>query len=158
MDDLTANNISYALIRHQLISCNSETKVKEQTNQGGKIEFSLSVETPDTPDVLHTGDIFSVGITMKTDGKKSSDNSPLFNVTCKMEGTYKIFACPDNGIMTEGNNNFWALASRQLLPLVAQYTSDILTRMGFKNILVPSFLPEDAIEKSGPKPRKKKIK
>lgn len=158
MEDITKNNVNYSLIDHQLIICNAESKTKTQHGQGGTIEFEINIETPASPAALKTGDTFSISITLGSIGTNSQDNTPLFNVVCKMSGTYKVFACPECGIHTANNDNFWSVASGQLLPLVSQYTSDTLLRMGFKNISVPSYVPTTATREPATKTRKKKTK
>ena len=156
MEDITKYNVNYSLINHQLISCNAESKIIAKPGLGGAVEFAISIETPTSPDTLKAGDTFSLTIILETTGTNIKDKTQMFSVVCKIAGTYQIFTCPECGIITANNNNFWSVASGQLLPLVSQYTSDILSRMGFKNILVPSHVPVSIAKPAKPITRKKK--
>lgn len=156
MADIAKNNVNFSLIDHQLIICNAESKAKPVPGQGGIVEFGINIETPESPSVLKTGDTFSISIVMESTGVNNKDNTEIFKISCKMAGTYSVVVCPDCGITTSNNDSFWAVASGQLLPLVSQYITDTLSRMGFKNITVPSYVPTLEPNPAAPKPRKKK--
>src|ERR1035437_8586186 len=120
-----------SLIRSRLIECHADVKDRTLPLKGGTVQFVITVETPDTPDVLKSGDTFTIGILLECKGKNSDSKNTDFSIACKMEGTYKIFKCLECGIVTENNHVLWTYSASLLFPLLAQYVSDTASRMGY---------------------------
>jgi len=146
MDNQSSNNVEIALIQHQLLSCNAEIKIKPSPDMGGNVEFSIGIATPKVPGILKRGDSFTLGIQIDITGKIKDTDDIAFYVTCKMEGLYHIVNCDDKGIPTINGFNLWTLSASQLCHLVAQFATDMVSRMGYKNIIVPAFIPSMVTE------------
>lgn len=130
-----------SLISSRLVECQADVINRTQPEKGGTVQFVITVETPETPDVLKSGDTFTIGILLECKGKNRESKKNDFSIACKMEGKYKVFKCQDCGIITENNHVLWTYSAGMLFPLLAQYVSDTASRMGYKNINVPMFLP-----------------
>ena len=156
MDNKSSDNVEIALIQHQLLNCNAEAKIKPSPDMGGNIEISINLKTPNTPGVLKKNDSFAISVQIGVTGKVEDSKDIAFNVSCEMEGIYRIINCDDNGIPTNNNINLWTSSTRQLFPLVAQLTTDLVSKLGFKNINVPAFVPSEFLLQT--KPEKKSSK
>jgi preprotein translocase subunit SecB len=156
MDNKSSDNVEVALIQHQLLSCNAETIIKPSPDMGGNIEISINVNTPKSPGILKKNDTFAISVQIGVIGKVKDTKDIAFNVSCEMEGSYRLINCDDNGIPTNNNINLWISSTRQLFPLVALFTTDLISRLGFKNINVPAFVPSQFLLQT--KPEKKSSK
>ena len=141
MDHKSSDNVEVALIQHQLNRCSAEAKIKPSPDLGGNIEILINVETPKKPSILRKDDNFIISVQIGVTGKIKDTKDIAFNVSCEMEGTFSLINCDDKGIPVNNGLNLWILSTRQLFPLVSQYTTELVSRLGFKNISVPSFVP-----------------
>lgn len=153
MDYQSSDNVEVALIQHQLLRCNAEAKIKPSPEMGGYIEISANVDIPKKPSILNKDDEFAISVQIGVTGKVKDSKDIAFNVSCEMEGSFRLINCDDKGIPVNKGLNLWILSTRQLFPLVAQYTTDLVSRLGFKNINVPTFVPSQFLLR--PKPVKK---
>lgn len=156
MDNKPCNNAYSSLIHHRILSLVAETD-DSQTGKGGVIEFTITTEGPDKP-LLKADDTFSLMVSLSCTAKRKEDERVAFSVACKCEGSYQIFDCPKDGITTQEGDNIWHSSASQLLPIIAQYLTEVIGRMGYKNIQVPSFMPKPQAAKSSESKRKAKTK
>lgn len=156
MDHQPSDNVEVALIQHQLLRCNAEANIKPSPDMGGNVEIVINLNTPKSPSTLNKNDSFSISLQIGVIGKEKDSKDIAFSVLCEMEGSYRLINCNDNGITTKNNVNLWTSSARQLFPLVAQFTTDLVSKLGFKNINVPAFVPSDFLLQT--KPRKKNLK
>lgn len=150
MDYQSSDNVEVALIQHQLLRCNAEANIKPSPDMGGNIEISINLNTPKSPRILKKNDSFAISVQIGVIGKVKDSKDIAFNVSCEMEGFYRLVNCDDNGIPTNNNVNLWISSTRQLFPLVAQFTTDLVSKLGFKNISVPAFIPSQFILQTKP--------
>jgi len=156
MDYQSSDNVEVALIQHQLLRCNAEANIKPSPDMGGNVEIVINLNTPKSPSILNKNDSFSISLQIGVIGKVKDSKDIAFNVLCEMEGSYRLINCNDNGITTKNNVNLWTSSARQLFPLVAQFTTDLVSKLGFKNISVPAFVPSEFLLQA--KPSKKNLK
>ncbi|MDD2852827.1 MAG: hypothetical protein PHY09_13130 [Desulfuromonadaceae bacterium] len=156
MDYQPGDNVEVALIQHQLLRCNAEANIKPSPDMGGNVEIVINLNTPKSPSILNKNDSFSISLQIGVMGKEKDSKDIVFSVLCEMEGSYRLINCNDNGITTKNNVDLWTSSARQLFPLVAQFTTDLISKLGFKNISVPAFVPSEFLLQTTP--RKKNLK
>jgi hypothetical protein len=140
MDNISSNNVEVALLKHRLVKCNAELKSKQEQDSGGNLEITTEINTPKKPEILKTGDSFSISICTTVIGKPKSSEKAIFSFSCELEGDYRLVKCAKSGIATGKNLELWALAIIQLYPLVSQFVTDTTFRMGIKNVNIPPFI------------------
>jgi preprotein translocase subunit SecB len=160
MDCKSFKNVDIALTQHRIVRCSAETKIKPSPLMGGFVEFTFGIETPKEATVLKKGDTFSISISVKTIGMTKDNKSVAFQMACKMEGSFNLLNCEDDGISTDDCHDLWMISASQLYPLVAQFATELIARTGFKNINVPPFVPsefksQETTPPQTPKKRKK---
>lgn len=151
MDNLSSNNVETALIQYRLLSCNAEAKIKARPDSGGSIEITSEIKTPSSPAILKKDDPFVIRIFIGIIGKSKDSEDIAFSASCSFEGDYRLVKCEKNGVPIESNFKLWSLAINQLHPLVAQFATDLASRMGFINVIVPPILLGQYAPKSSPK-------
>lgn len=159
MENKSVNSAYITLIDHQLITCSAESFVKSSESKGGSVEFITTMEFPDTSTHIKKGESYSIFVGLECIGKVGDTDTVAFRVLCKMEGFCTILNAPEAGI--KSSNIFWFIPANQLYPLLSQFTSDIVSRMGYKNINIPPSVPnftDKNITKPVARPRKKATK
>lgn len=154
MDNKTDTTPIGTLIHYQLVSCNAYVAVDAKESKGGNVEFTISYTTPDEGTVLRSGETYSAIISLDCTGKVGETETIAFHADCKMEGVYKIYRAPEQGF--KSSVAFWAQPVNQLYPLISQYVTEMIGRMGFRNIAIsPSiegFAPQ--VKEKNKKPKK----
>ena len=140
MDNISSNNIEVALIQHKLINCNAEMITPPSEVAGGSIEVIYNVETPKKTGVFKKNDSFELKLLVEINGKLKTEEI-AFRVSCKMEGNFRIVNCDDIGVSTDNTIKLWSLSANLLCPLAVQFAMDMVSRMGYKNVNVPLFIP-----------------
>jgi preprotein translocase subunit SecB len=158
MDNLSSNNVEIALTEYRLLNCKAESKIKASPNSGGSLEITSGVGTPTSPPILKKNSLFVIKISVEIIGKPKDSKDIAFSASCNFEGKYRITNCEKSGVSTKDNLKLWALAINQLHPLVSQFVSDIVSKMGFKNVNVPPLLPGQYASMKSPQSSPKKIK
>jgi hypothetical protein len=133
--------------------------MEPEPNTSGHAQFTATMITPTGPLRLEINDSFDIGLTLECTGKAKDHKGTAFKAACKMVGTFQVVHCGKDGISDADQLGFWALQASKLSPLVAQFLTDAIVKMGFRNVIVPLALPST---KSGGfkelNPRKKKAK
>lgn len=150
MDNVSSNNVKTALTHYRLLKCNAESKIKASPNSGGSLEITSEINTPNSPTILKKGDSFVVKVFIGIIGKSKGSKEIAFSASCSFEGDYLLVDCNKSGVATKNNLILWSLAVNQLHPLVSQFVTDIVSRMGFKNIIIPPLLPGQYAPKQSP--------
>ncbi len=154
MENKPASTAYIALTHHQLISCSAETYIKATVSKGGTIEFTTTMEIPDTSTLLKKGESYSIFVGLDCIGKSEETNDIAFKISSKMEGICTIANTSENGM--KSSDIFWIVPVNQLYPLLSQFTSEVISRMGYKNIDIPPMMITAPIRKK--LPSNKKIK
>jgi len=129
------------LINHKVIKFNAEDTIFPQISKGGVVTLTNILETPEDVKKLKTNDTFSVLLTLECKASDGKSEKTAFTVSCSVSGSFIVAQCAQNEINPIGNNTLWNTAASQLMPLLSSYVSEQITRMGFKNIQIPPFLP-----------------
>ena len=153
MDGKPTDHVEIELTHHQLLSCNAETKTSPLEGKCGTVEFSSAVETPNKPVIFKENDSFSINISLQCNGKSNEKTEPVFNFVCKMKGFYQVFKCPESGITISGKKDLQSVFVSQLFPLIAQYATETISKMGYKNVQIPLFFPRNQPQETKPKKR-----
>lgn len=135
MDVQPQSSVEIILVHHQLVKCNAESKIKAAAGKGGTVEFTIEIESPKIGKKIIPDEIFPIILGLNCIGKAEEDQGIAFQASCSIEGMFHIVDCPKEGIMS--NTSLWVSPARQILPLVAQFVSDMVSRMGYKNIQIP---------------------
>ena|ERR1035441_8780373 len=151
MDDLSINNVKITLIQYRLLSCNAESNVEANPNSGGSVVITSEINCPTSPNILKKGETFPFRVFIEVVGKSKDSKDIAFSASCAYEGKYLIVECEKNGVPTEKNDKLWSLAMGQLHPLVSQFVTDLVLKMGFKNVNVPPLIPGRYTPKQKPK-------
>lgn len=134
MENKPCNNVEIALVQHRLLDCSAKSTIKPPVS-GGKIEFNINLNTPDTPLAVGKDDTFNLGLNITCKGKTSEKNSTMFIASCNIEGTYKVISGEINIAEDDGSAfPFWKEQIDKLCPLISQYLSDMVLKMGYKNV------------------------
>jgi hypothetical protein len=141
------------LIHHVLTSCKAENKINPTDSKGGIVEFSTTLEAPDDKSIIKKGESYLISLLLDCTGKTKDSKDIAFQVSCKMEGVCAVIDGSTVGI--KSSPDLWAIPANQLYPLVAQFISDVVSRMGYKNIAIPVSIPDIAVPKSKDIPDKK---
>lgn len=138
MENQSSNNVEIALIKHRLIDCKAETQKKLDTKSGGSLVFSYQIQTPESPETLNKGESFPIAIFIDIKGMLKDTDETAFQVSCGMEGYFEIINCHEDGI--QNNTGLWKIAAGQLSPVLSQFASELILRMGFSNIHIPPYI------------------
>lgn len=159
MDSKFKNNVELMLIQHYLLNSKAESIIRPAADdKGGNIEFSISVDAPDLPITLKENDSLSIRVTLDCTGTEKETQNTSFIASCSMIGHFQCFNCDDTGTTIENNIGFWMRPANLLFPLVAQHIYGLITKMGYKGINVPPFIPFVKPPAGATKPQAKKSK
>lgn len=154
MDNGPSDTTYIALIHHQLLNCSAEVKVNATESKGGNVTFESTLEAPDDNVTMKTGESYSIKILLDCTGKIGNTENVAFHATCQMEGICMVVNAPNAGVKSTAT--YWLPPANQLYPLLSQYVNEMISRMGFKNVIVPPFMQDlpVAVDKKGSKIKK----
>ncbi len=135
-----------ALINHKVVRLYAEDTIFPHESKGGVVSIESTLEIPDDIKELRPNDKFSILLTLECRASDGVSEKTAFTASCKVEGTFVVVKCAHEEINPVANFIFWNTAASQLTPLLSSYISEQITRMGFKNIQIPPFIPVAAQE------------
>lgn len=135
MDNKPVAAAYVTLIHHKLISCSAETLLKQTESKGGTLEFVTTMEFPDEDIIIKPGENYSIKVRLDCSGKETPTGNFAFKASCEMEGLCAVINVPDEGIASKPI--YWLMPANQLYPLLSQFTSGLIYRMGYKDVEIP---------------------
>ncbi|WP_185244669.1 hypothetical protein [Citrifermentans bremense] len=146
-----------SLVSYTLRSCNAERVLELEPDSGGDLQITNELHAPSDIKTLKPGDKYTLRLGMKVVGKLKDTEEVAFFCECMFEGLFSVTPSNDTEVAVVEDIRFWALPFSQISPIVSQYITDTLAKMGLRDIVVPPAEIARFVEVEDP-PKKKRAR